>query len=434
MIYLIDFLKKDLITVLQLIAGVALVGYKLPRRKHFPARFAIGFGLYFLWSICFLMLGSRFPDSILLRSIVKYCCVFALTVGVTMLCLKTNLLPAVFCVTVSYCLEHMSQRISSLLLNYLVPLSCVTGKILFQAAFTGLLYVLLYRLLIRHFLCKEGETYRDNRMLLVLAVVVIAGDIILCTIGMHLVFQADNTSPMIIIHLFSILCSVLVLVISMCSTKLKSAQKEVLIVEQLLHSERAQFKRDNAVVDMLNIKCHDLKHQISMVEEKLDRQEAAEIRRVIQAYDQSIKTGSAALDVVLYNKSLLCDHNHITLTCVADGAALSFLSDADIYSLFGNILDNAIDSAGRVSSSDGKIIMLTVRKMHNYLFIHQENYYTNELHFQDGLPETSKRDKIHHGFGMLSIRTLVQKYGGDLQINANGGIFKLDIMFPVDNP
>ncbi len=428
--YWIGFFKNDLITVLKLMVGVALVGHKLPKRKCFPARLIVTSAAFFCWSLEFQWLKTEFPEEILMFSILKYCTVFALLIGGTVLCLNSRGLQAVFCVTVAYCLEHMSQRISSLLLSDVLyvtdPIFQQVGEVLIAST----LYFAAYQLLIRHFLCQEVENYKDNAFLLFLAVIVIAADIVLNTTGIHLSYQTGNRGVSLVTHAFSILCSLLVLVISMCTMKMKNAEKQVLIVEQLIHDERSRYKRDNAVMDMLNIKCHDLKHQISMLEDKLDRQELADIRKVIQAYDQNIKTGNEALDVVLYNKSLLCDSQQITLTCFADGNAVSVLSDADIYSLFGNILDNAIDSAGKVQEKGGKIITLTVQQKRGYLFIHEENYYTNEIEFQDGLPKTSKANRKYHGFGMLSIRTLTEKYGGDLQIYAKNGTFKLDIMIP----
>ena len=62
--------------------------------------------------------------------------------------------------------------------------------------------------------------------------------------------------------------------------------------------------------------------------------------------------------------------------------------------------------------------------------IHLENRCSHEPQFQDGLPVTSQEDKSAHGFGMKSIRYLVEKYCGELSIQARDGKFCLDILFP----
>ena len=47
------------------------------------------------------------------------------------------------------------------------------------------------------------------------------------------------------------------------------------------------------------------------------------------------------------------------------------------------------------------------------------------------MPVTTKPNKMYHGFGMKSIRNVVEKYGGTLVIKAEGGIFRLNILLPM---
>ena len=425
------FWGSDLPTVIRLVLALFLVGHLLHFRKNAVLRVALSACVCLLWSVFFHRWSIADPASILIRSIIKYLTLFSLTFVLVWFCLRIEAMGALFCVTVSYCLEHMAQRIPGLL--WLVFPAVPEGVVRTISGFAIMagLYALLYRMLIQHFLCREGDNYKDNRMLLYLAIVVIAMDIVISTIGIDISARNGTLGSGWVLHVFSVLCSFLVLIISMCNMRMKAAEKEALIVEQLLYSERAQFKRDNAVIDMINIKCHDLKHQIAMIETKLDRQELEDIRSAIDIYDSSIQTGNTALDVVLCNKTLLCKGQQIRLTCAADGSLIDFLREADIYSLFSNILDNAIESVSRLEQPENRVITLTIHRERGFVFIHEENYFSGDLSFTNGLPNTIKTDKKHHGFGMLSTRTLVEKYNGDLQIHAESGIFKLDIMLPI---
>ena len=107
------------------------------------------------------------------------------------------------------------------------------------------------------------------------------------------------------------------------------------------------------------------------------------------------------------------------------------MEDADIYALFGNILDNAIEAAEQLDSQEKRLISLSVHAKEHFLYINQENYYSGELVMERGLPLTTKKDKRFHGFGMQSIRMLTEKYGGDLRLRASGGIYRLSILFPI---
>ena len=49
---------------------------------------------------------------------------------------------------------------------------------------------------------------------------------------------------------------------------------------------------------------------------------------------------------------------------------------------------------------------------------------------QGGIPLTTKSDKNYHGFGMKSIRQVVEKYGGSLTVNAENDLFRLMILLP----
>lgn len=60
----------------------------------------------------------------------------------------------------------------------------------------------------------------------------------------------------------------------------------------------------------------------------------------IRQYEAQNKTGNKVLDTVLTSKSLYCNKNGITFTCVADGTLLGFMDVMDICSIFGNALDN----------------------------------------------------------------------------------------------
>lgn len=59
------------------------------------------------------------------------------------------------------------------------------------------------------------------------------------------------------------------------------------------------------------------------------------------------------------------------------------------------------------------------------------NLYTEPLHFVDGLPQTTKGDARWHGFGVKSIRRIVQQHGGTLTMQAQDGMFRLVALLPL---
>ena len=97
-------------------------------------------------------------------------------------------------------------------------------------------------------------------------------------------------------------------------------------MEILLHAEQEQHRINRETIDIINIKCHDLKHLLSGLREmdqKPERDEAiAEIQQAVQFYDSNIRTGNDTLDLILTQKSFLCYNKKIALECFIDGTCM----------------------------------------------------------------------------------------------------------------
>ena len=187
-------------------------------------------------------------------------------------------------------------------------------------------------------------------------------------------------------------------------------------------------------VELINRKCHDLKHQIAALKQISDQsQRDATIRSLeesVMIYDSIVETGNHILDTILTEKSLLCEARGITLTCVADGACLSFLEAVDLYTLFGNALDNAIEHVSALEDVERRTIAVSVFSRADLVFIQLENYYSGPLEFDDGLPISRKARDGYHGFGLKSVRHTAERYGGFLTLQTEGDIFLLRVTIP----
>src|SRR5699024_7780133 len=175
-------------------------------------------------------------------------------------------------------------------------------------------------------------------------------------------------------------------------------------------------------------KFHDLKHQLTHLSNRIDATEMEELKKIVSIYDIPL-TGHKVLDVVMTEKKLQCEQEDIELTYMVDGEKLNFMRETDIYSLFGNALDNAINSVRSLKNKDKRVVSLIVKETMGLISIRLENYFQGELKFQDGLPVTTSEDKNLHGFGMKSMSYLVKKYGGELSIKLDDDIFNLNIIF-----
>ncbi len=208
-------------------------------------------------------------------------------------------------------------------------------------------------------------------------------------------------------------------------------EQQLATLQQLWRQDKAQFESIKANMDVINMKCHDLKHILGKIEGKLTEEEAVSLRDAIEFYDSNIRTGNEVLDVVLCEKAMTCQKNHISFSCMADGTRLDFLSPVQIYSLFGNIIDNAVEAVKQLADSADRVIALTCRQEGGELVIEESNYFAGELSVKDGMPTTSKQDASRHGFGTKSIKYIAEQYGGAMDIKLVDNMFFLTVRFPL---
>lgn len=212
---------------------------------------------------------------------------------------------------------------------------------------------------------------------------------------------------------------------------------EVEFLQSMLHMQYENYRISEETIALVDQKYHDLKHQIRLLRDEVDSGRKLEyldrMEQEIKQYEASNKTGNRVLDTLLSAKSLQCQAQGISLTCVADGSELSFMHPMDLSALFGNALDNAIEGAAKLEDPEKRLIHVSVARQKQFLRIRVENCYQGELAYENGMPATTKQNKRYHGFGLKSIRDIVAKYDGSMTISARDGWFELRILFPVPN-
>lgn len=242
--------------------------------------------------------------------------------------------------------------------------------------------------------------------------------------------EPENLQLATVIRSFSALFALCVLILRTGILEQSRMSEELRTTEELLHAEKKQFENIRSDMEIINMKCHDIRHQLSQYAGKLTEDELESLRFAIQIYDASLKTGSDILDMILYKRQGFCQENHIQITCIADGECLSFLSPSDQYSLFNNAIENAIEAVLKLPNPEMRIISLTVAREKGLISIQVTNYFNRNCTIEDGLPQTTNEDTQHHGYGTKSLRYIVEQYGGKISFETDDNIFYLHILLP----
>lgn len=136
------------------------------------------------------------------------------------------------------------------------------------------------------------------------------------------------------------------------------------------------------------------------------------------------------LNAILCRYQRQCEQQHISFHADIRSRTIHSLSDNDITSLFCNLLDNAFEAATHIPES---FIEVTVGKRDNTsitLITIINSCQTNPFSGQNKNLTTHKPNKSEHGFGIKSIRKIVKRYSGNMEMyyNDNSSTFHTVIM------
>ena len=365
-----------------------------------------------------------------------YLAVLLLVSGLVWLSFDTAMSEALLYGAAAYAMQHCGHDFVMLVLQllelnsaavYLTPLyACVRVSVM------GIVYLILYRFFARDFK-PDREKIQSGRRWVILSAALLG-----LVTALYGVLDRSGIEGfgVIMMHIYDAISTIFGMTLLMFAARNDKLTQELNTIRQMWQMQQEHYELSKENIQLINIKCHDIRRHITSLYARESGEKAKdsfikEVERSIRIYDLIANTGNESLDVILTEKSLFCEKHHIRMTCMADGKCLGFMEEVDLYSLFGNILDNAIESVQKIADTDKRVISLDVRASGMFMRIQEENYFGGSLRFADGLPVTTKENRDHHGFGMKSIRMIVDKYGGEMQIDAQDGVFSLNILIPI---
>lgn len=406
----------------------------LPRRRGYGLRFLIGVGIHCAAGWLLISWFQKVPNEFFWILILYYVLVFCSSIGILYTTFDIGIRECIFIGIAGYAVQHITYALSSCITTF-VWLTLGTdpnNNSVYHLFFSYLIYVLsgaaAWLVLVKRHINLE-ELKRINFRLTLISLAILISSVVLSVV-------VDNTTERlsaayVVCRLYSIIACGLGLILQFDVFWRNRMEKEIDVLEQLLHMEQCQHQMTKDTVDIINMKCHDLKYHLKAlenIENQAERRESIEeLQKAADIYDSVFQTGNDTLDLIMMEKNLLCQKYHINISCIADGAQLDFMAPADIYSLFGNALDNAIESVSQAEQQN-RIISIRIERVNDLLQIHIDNYCDKVPEFEDGLPLTTKADKRFHGFGTRSIQHIVNRYGGELRMGGKDHRFNLDIM------
>lgn len=142
------------------------------------------------------------------------------------------------------------------------------------------------------------------------------------------------------------------------------------------------------------------------------------------------------LDTLISSKKNIAEENNITYTVDINVPSALPFDDVDLCVLVGNALDNAFEAC--LSSKDySPFVDITIRYKNECLYCHFVNSYFHKLSTtSNGFFNSTKKESFRHGYGLNSIKNIVDKYNGILVIStetSNAFSLNLSLYRPPQN-
>lgn len=207
---------------------------------------------------------------------------------------------------------------------------------------------------------------------------------------------------------------------------------EAMISAALLEKERRQFEQLKQNMDSMKAQAHDIKYILRAVKNGgVSAELASKLEGVANMYESSFNTGNAALDVILSDAENKFRAKGIRFECFTESCDIVFIENYDLYSLLGNAFDNAAEYLA-CKEEQKRYVSFALKRSGAFVFMEVSNYYDGDEKVYVGM-KTSKPDGAMHGYGIKNMQRIVEKYGGEFSVRAEGGAFYVIALIPVSD-
>ena len=416
------------------------VSFRLTGEKAFWKRFspwwiALGAALL-LFGIT--LVGDKFlPDFSTAINIV----LLVIAVGYGLLTCRHKFFRGVFAAVLFDAILIFYSTILFYVFSYLFP---SFDSILYGADNTGrYIYVLTHKVLllatsvlILHFLDSD---IKGNTLSAVLSFVF--SGLTVCGLGLSLgVMDRVDASP-IRYHLFGIALvlialNILLYILLGRNSKLEKSNYELELKQTVSQFEEVRYRETMDSWTAAEKARHDMRHHLAVIDGLLEQGDTDGCRRYLtNTLDVVSKTGRfdysghPVVDCLLNAKLGSLDNTQIIVTGSPSG--LSDISDTDLASLLGNVLDNAVEAEASVKE---KRIELQFAMYNKSRMIICRNAIEGSVLNGNAELKTTKAQKQGHGYGHQIIGDIAAKYGGMVHYYEEDGMFGVQIVLPETNP
>lgn len=404
--------------IVYLLLGEGIICHHLPRKEFFPIKLTgallilVGMAMVRQW-LPFETIGRFWYLVLFFASIILMSFVFQATFN-----------SYFFAATIGYAIQNISYSFTTMM-KIVIPsnlwyLEIFENLFFFAVVFLIVYFVYIYKKTVSSYF---SSIHNPRQTIITLSVIAVTG-----TMTLELIVHSNGNNLVIVLtDVISILVGILAISSEFELIVATRIRNELNQVKTIWMKDKKSYELSRENINQINIRCHDLRHRLDNLKERIDARELEDLKSAVDIYANSVHTGLEALDLVISEKSPYFVSQKIRFTCLANLQSLSYIPRHYLYSLFENAVSNAIEAVNKLPEAR-RYIVLRGMDIGDYVSIHIENPCPEE----EILPnlQTTKEDRENHGFGIKSMRLLVERYQGMMTARKIGHNFVVDILLP----
>lgn len=171
---------------------------------------------------------------------------------------------------------------------------------------------------------------------------------------------------------------------------------------------------------------HDFHNHMGVLARLLDDGKAQEARQYLRELGAAAEenrhafTGDAAADWLIGHSASICALKAIEFEADVCCPVHMSIRSADLCTVLGNLLDNAVNAAERVPAEQAPFVHLRIRSVHQMLMIRVRNSAPAEA---TDVSSREKRPEALHGWGLQSASRAAESYDGSVVTERSGDVF-----------
>ena len=183
---------------------------------------------------------------------------------------------------------------------------------------------------------------------------------------------------------------------------------------------------------------HDYRNHIQNMKIQLDEKNYEKLGCYLEqladdldTVDTVIKTGNVMADAILNSKLNVAEKLNVRLNVKANVPENLPLSDVELCSVLGNMLDNAVESCAALPETE-RFMRVYIGRLKGQLYLSVQNS-AGKVRREKNIYISTKEDSNRHGYGLFRIDRIAKKYGGYINRQNEEGVFATEIMIPITN-